>query len=333
MAQDQETNQLAAINVTLSRMEQRLSAVCNDVEDLKKDRQEGPQHRTSVNSGVVHSTLAQSVVITPGNSGGVVDDVVVPSLTWAERMDLEDELSEVPDNTTDERSGGDKAHLTQVQESTKDFLRKAFVPMNNAERRQLRQQFIIPDAMFTASPRLDKVMATECSKSTKSADQQLSRMQALFLDAVGPLSGLLDDINKGTEVTLDDMEGAVKAALTFMGNASSQCTSLRRVGILEEYNKDLVSFSQESEDLFASATGTLFGPSFAEKAAEHLKQLQTLRRAKGSGSKSSQGFLKAPPHYAQWGGGGKSYTLQRRQGNQPYSRGVQKRGPQQQSKR
>ena len=55
----------------------------------------------------------------------------------------------------------------------------------------------------------------------KSADQQLSRFQALFLDAVGPLSGLLDDINKGTEVTLDDMEGVVKAALTFMGNAYS----------------------------------------------------------------------------------------------------------------
>ena len=35
--------------------------------------------------------------------------------------------------------------------------------------------------------------------------------------------------------------------------------------------------SQELEDLFASATGTLFGLSFAEKAAEYLKQLQTLR--------------------------------------------------------
>ena len=145
-------------------------------------------------------------------------------------------------------------------------------------------------------------MAAECSKSTKSADQQLSRIQALFLDAVGPLSGLLDSINKGTEVALDDVEGAVKAALTFMGNASSQCTSLRRVGILEEYNKDLVSFSQESDDLFASATSTLFGPSFAEKAAEHLKQLQTLRRAKGGNGKNNQGFSKAPPHYAQRGG-------------------------------
>ena len=152
--------------------------------------------------------------------------------------------------------------------------------MNNADRRQLQQQFIVPDATFTASPRLDKVMAAECSKSTKSADQQLSRIQALFLDAVGPLSGLLDSINKGTEVALDDVEGAVKAALTFIGNASSQCTSLRRVGILEEYNKDLVSFSQESDDLFASATSTLFGPSFAEKALT-------------GNSKNNQGFSKA----------------------------------------
>ena len=78
-------------------------------------------------------------------------------------------------------------------------------------------------------------MAAECSKSTKSADLQLSRIQALFLDlvldAVGPLSGLIDGINKGTEVTVDDVEGAVKAALTFLGNASSQCT---RVYLIEE---------------------------------------------------------------------------------------------------
>ena len=235
--------------------------------------------------------------IMPLNSGGM-DVEVVAGLTWAERMNLNDELNDEPTNTTsEEHSGGDKVHLTQIQESTKDLLCKAFTPMNNAERRQLRQQFIIPDASFTVSPRLDKVMAAECSKSAKSAEQQLSRIQALFLDIIGPLSGLLENINKGTEVTLDDMEGAVKAALTFIGNASSQYTSLRRVGILEEYNKDLVSFSQESENLFSSATGTLFGPSFAEKAADHLKQLQTLRRAKGVNSKGSQGFSKAPLHY------------------------------------
>ena len=167
-----------------------------------------------------------------------------------------------------------------MHKSTEDFLCKAFTPVSNTDRRQLWQQFIVPDMLFTTTPRLDKVMAAECSKSLKSTDNLLSRIQVLFLDAVGPLSGLLDKVNNGAEVSIDDMEDAVKAALTFVGNASSQCTSLRRTGILEEYNKDLMSFGQESGELFASATNTLFGPSFPEKAAERIKQLQTLRQAR-----------------------------------------------------
>ena len=93
------------------------------------------------------------------------------------------------------------------------------IPVNNAEHRQLAQQYIIPDTFFTTSPCLDKVMAAECSKSTQSADLQLSRIQ----------------------VTVDDMEGVNKAVLTFLGNSSSQCTSLKIVGILGEHSKDLIS--------------------------------------------------------------------------------------------
>ena len=233
-------------------------------------------------------------------------------------MELEDEVEGQGDSPVD-CTGGDKVCLTQVHKSTEDFLCKAFTAVSNTDRRQIRQEFIVPDTPFTTAPRLDKVMAVECSKSLKSADNSLSRIQALFLDAVGPLSGLLEKVNTGTEISIEDMEGAVKAALTFIGNASSQCTSLRRTGILEEYNKDLVSFGQESAELFASATNTLFGPSFPEKAAEHIKQLQTLRQARGSVSKSNQVFSKAPSHgYTQRGG---KYTLQRRQATQPYYKG------------
>ena len=145
-------------------------------------------------------------------------------------------------------------------------------------------------------------MAVECSKNLKSVDTSLSRIQPLFLDAVGPLSELLDKVNYSTELSVEDMESAVKAALTFICNASSQCTTLCRTGVLEECNKDLVLFSQESGELFASVTNMLFGPSFPEKAAEHIKQLQTLQQACGGGTnKSNQVFSKAPPHYAQRG--------------------------------
>ena len=193
-------------------------------------------------------------------AGDVVDDEVVAGLSWAERMELEDKLDDPAGTISSEKpAGGDMVHLTQVHDSTEEFLHKpAFTSANNAERRQLRQQYIIPDVPFTTSPRLDKVMVVECSKSTISADLQLSRIQALLLDAVGPLSGLIDSINKGTEVMVDEVEGTVKAALTFLANASSQCTSLRSVGILEEYNKDLISFCQESQNLFTATSGKLF---------------------------------------------------------------------------
>ena len=138
------------------------------------------------------------------------------------------------------------------------------------------------------------MIADECSKSVKTSDQSFSRIQALFLDAVGPLSGMLDSINKGTELAVEDVEDAVKAALNFLGNASSQCTSLRRTGILREYNKDLVSYGLESNELFSSATTTLLGPAFPEKAAAHLQQMQTLRNSRAAVSKVKQGFQRAP---------------------------------------
>ena len=89
------------------------------------------------------------------------------------------------------------------------------------------------------------------------------------------------------------------------GNASSHCTALRRTNVLDEYNKDLLSFGQDSE-LFTSAT-TLFGPSFPEKAVEHLKQLHTLRQA-GKAPEFSQGPLTVHTAREQ-----ANYYLQRRQ--------------------
>jgi len=84
-----------------------------------------------------------------------------------------------------------------------------------------------------------------------------------------------------------------------MGNASYHCTVLRRINVLEEYNEDLVFFGQDSE-LFTSATTTLFGPSFPEKAVEHLKHLQTLRQARSAPKPvNNQNFPKAPSWYTQ----------------------------------
>ena len=226
-------------------MNEKLSSVSADVEKIKRNPQ---PHQVAQPPGGNTPDAAYSALRTHSVSPSEVPqdgDTVITRLSWADRMELEDEVDDELE-TTEEQPKGDKIRLTKVLQPTEDFLREAFNPINNTSRRQLRQQFIVPDTPFTTAPRLDKMIADECSKSVKTSDQSFSRIQALFLDAVGPLSGMLNSINKGTELAVEDVESAIKAALNFLGNASSQCTSLRRTGILREYNKDLVSYGLES---------------------------------------------------------------------------------------
>ena len=150
MSGDHELTLLAAIQASLKRMEERLSSICNDVESLKKAKQPVAQLPYIIeNTGTVHSTPAQSAVNTPV-VGDVVDDKVVPGLSWGKRMELEDNPEDPAGNITSEKPGGDKVHLTQVHETT-EFLSKAFIPINNTECRQLRQQYIIPDTLSPLS--------------------------------------------------------------------------------------------------------------------------------------------------------------------------------------
>ena len=75
-----------------------------------------------------------------------------------------------------------------------------------------------------------------------------------MLDAVGPLTALLKKISEpsptdgGEEeqgVDLQLVEDSIQSALAFLGNVATQFSAYRRTKILEEYNKDLMSFSEE----------------------------------------------------------------------------------------
>jgi len=106
--------------------------------------------------------------------------------------------------------------------------------MSNKDQKDLHSNFIVPDMPFTTPPHLDKLMAAECSKRVKTTDQSYFSIQALFLDAAGPLTRLLDNINRENPISVDDVEAAVKADLTFMGNTTSKCNIKRRTLVLEE---------------------------------------------------------------------------------------------------
>ena len=177
--------------------------------------------------------------------------------------------------------------------------------MKNTERRELRNAYALPKGDITKVPVLDPVLASECAKPTKTMDRSLSRVQNFVLDAVAPLSSLLDALNADeVDISVDQMAGAVETALTLLGNASVQLSNLRRTKVLEEYDKNLLALVDGKETEFAAEAPMLFGESFPKKATDYLQQLKLLQRAKGKPSSSSV-FWKAPRQHQ--GGGEKNW--------------------------
>ena len=172
------------------------------------------------NSGLVRSTLQTQSVLQPGHS----EDAPTTGITWSERMELESE--DKHHNNSDtlktvEPISSDKIRVTPMLEVTEEFLKMAFSPMENGLCWQLQHQFIVLDTPFTTPPHLDKMIIGECSKSTKSNDNLFSDIQAHFLDAVGPLTGVLESINVGTElVSHRRCGGCSESCPHFLGNAS-----------------------------------------------------------------------------------------------------------------
>ena len=67
-----------------------------------------------------------------------------------------------------------------------------------------------------------------------------------MLDAVGLISDALEQLNIASDSESDEIEldleklgYALDAALTFLGNASTQTSNLRRVKLMEDINKEL----------------------------------------------------------------------------------------------
>jgi len=213
--------------------------------------------------------------------------------------------------------------VAEVSERTEQHLVRSFAPMDNKDRRKLADSFALPRVAVTKTPDLDKIMAAQCSKSIKTNDKALARIQALNSDALGPLTELMELLNRENEEDevpdLRDQVGyVVESAITLLGNAFAQMSALRRQKVLEEYNKELITFAQgkERETEFLKAAPDLFGSKFPRDATEHLAQLAALQKAKASTSSNSSSSFRKPPSYHSTHS--RYYTP--RQRPQPYSR-------------
>ena len=105
---------------------------------------------------------------------------------------------------------------------------------------------------------LDKVMAAQCSKGTKANHWTLSRIQVLILDALAPLTNVLELFNSGAEeISSDQVSKAMELAVVLLGNVSCHISTLRRAKALKE--KNLVTWTQDHEVKFLKAAPQLLG--------------------------------------------------------------------------
>ena len=128
-------------------------------------------------------------------------------LSCADRMDR---VSPLPDNASahtfqgeDDQEEDDKENaptgtkLFPVGDKTETFLKTCFAgKSSNGVRRQWRDKHGAPHTAVSACPRLDKLLKGNLSAQTKSKDKAMAKSQALLLDAVGPLTFLLEELDK-----------------------------------------------------------------------------------------------------------------------------------------
>jgi len=207
MMSEDNSDLLAAMQGTLEQMNYHLTTMCVNVEDLKRTHPpggQGAQLPDNHQPGTLPSNATPSVISTPDNCSEYNDNVVT-CLTWNEQMELEDGSADV--DQSGKHPKGEKLCLMKVEESTENFLREGSTTISNEDRKDLHSKFIVPDISFTVWINLWQ----------RNAQRALNPHQALFLDAAGPLTGLLDKINRRNPISVDDVEAAVKSCFNLHG--------------------------------------------------------------------------------------------------------------------
>ena len=122
----------------------------------------------------------------------------------------------------------DNPKLQEVSEDTKKVLETSCLSRkSNQARVQVRSPYPLPKVTATRSLTLDNYLKLELSSSVKQEDKELAKIQAFVLDALAPLSTILEE-------TGQDQES--KAAVQLVGNASDKLSHLRRKKLVSGLN-------------------------------------------------------------------------------------------------
>ena len=164
-----------------------------------------------------------------------------------------------------------------VSGGTEKFLqKKCTLRVPNPERRDILEKYPLPKVPATRQAQLDPMLKLEISPTTKTADRQLTKVQARLLDSLAPMTSLLEAHNKGNKLDQKDVIQAVKMGVTLIGNANVHLLHLGRERIVSDINKTLLPIISDDSN-FREAAPLLFGTEFAKKGKEMVEQVKAMQ--------------------------------------------------------
>ena len=165
--------------------------------------------------------------------------------SWADRMESYDS------RYTDEEDGAE--HVVEVSERTHQLLSDSGTrSLTNESRKRTRNRYNLTKVDVTRTPKLDPVMKTLAPQQARSADKELARIQIFLLDAMAPISAILERVD---EMAVEDVREVLKMASALIGNANMNLSHLRREKLVTAINNNLTPLIQDDSE-FAEVVRT-----------------------------------------------------------------------------
>ena len=139
--------------------------------------------------------------------------------------------------------------LTEVTNEMAKFLKdKCSMWLDSADRLSTRNAYSLPKVSATKSSVLDTYLKLEVSQNVIAADKELGSIQSAVLDAMAPLTSIVEADAKGDNITHKQAVNAAKAAIEMVGNANARINYLRRTKIISQMNKALLPLTEEDQN-------------------------------------------------------------------------------------
>lgn len=245
----------------LSEMNDNFSSLREEVDRLKEERRarsRSPIRRLSGRSSE------------PSSYAGAASKGLWCDRDPSERVDYSQPIFFY--TSDDEGEGEDQ--LVDVSENTRKLLTDSCTrSVSNELRKKTRSPYPLPRVPATRTPRIDHFMRAEILQASKSLDKDLAKIQTFALDAMAPLTAMVENVDT---ISKEDLQLALTSAIQLIGNTSARISHLRREKIVSTVNKSLVPLVKEDKD-YVDAYPDLFGADFAKRSKEFLDQVKALR--------------------------------------------------------